>query len=70
MQNDPTTEETLWYFCQDLDGHWRWGAVSADGAVIVHSAERFPSRSQSMEDATSYGYAANEGRIQRAVSRV
>ena len=69
MRTEPSTEDILWYFCQDLEGRWRWGAVSADGAVIVRSAERFPSRSQSMEDATSYGYAAKDGRLQRAVSR-
>ena len=69
MRKDATTEETLWYFCQDLEGRWRWRAVSADGAVIVRSAARFASRSQSMDDATSYGYAANDGRLQRAVSR-
>jgi hypothetical protein len=68
MRNEPA-EETVWYFCQDPEGRWRWGAVSADGAVVVRSAERFPSRSQSMEDATIYGYAANDGRVQRMVNR-
>ena len=61
-------EDTVWYFCQDAQGRWHWSAVALDGAVVVHSAERFPSRSRSEQDAMTYGYAANDGCIGRAVN--
>jgi len=48
-----------WEFFQDAKGQWRWRSRSADGLVVIASAESYHSRSRAVADAMARGYVAD-----------
>jgi uncharacterized protein YegP (UPF0339 family) len=45
-----------WEFFQDSKGSWRWRCISADGNVVLNSAEVYPRRVQAVADAITHGF--------------
>ena len=58
-----------WEFFQDSRGLWRWRRTSADGNVVLNSAEAYPRRVQAVAEALAHGFVEDPLAVDSGVTR-
>jgi hypothetical protein len=57
-----------WEFFQNSKGLWRWRCTSADGNVVLNSAEAYPLLVQAVADAITHGFVEEASREAQQVA--
>jgi hypothetical protein len=57
-----------WEFFQTSNGMWRWRCTSADGNVVLNSAEAHPLLLHAVADAITHGFVERAGREAQQVA--
>ena len=58
-----------WEFFQSSEGLWQWRCTSADGSVLLNSAEAHPLLVQAVAEAITHGFVERAREIDAEVTR-